>query len=194
MIVNYDFKTFTVQATGRLRVNENKYKLFFHFVRNRKKGPFMFLITIMKWLPLYHILLLFWILSSVVDERELVLDASVHILKTLVQGILNRLKSCSTGLELAVWLLTNCVPTNPNQPNRRSKVQWYFPLWYSLVGCILLWRTMKMPNSFRLKYSSEFVNLLKDFFDNIFPWFCKPVAGGGEGGLNKDYTADVCTL
>jgi hypothetical protein len=50
----------------------------------------MFLITIMKWLPLYHILLLFSILSSVVDERELVLDASVHILKMLVQGILNR--------------------------------------------------------------------------------------------------------
>ncbi len=89
-----------------------------------------------------------------------------------------QLTSCLTGLELPVWLLTNCVPTNPNQPNRRSKVQWYFPLWYSLVGCILLWWTMKMPNSFRQKYSSEFVNLLNDFLMNIFPWLCKPVGVG----------------
>jgi hypothetical protein len=42
------------------------------------------------------------------------------------------LTSCFTGLESAVWLLTIfvfiCKQTNPNQSNRRSTVQWYFPL------------------------------------------------------------------
>jgi hypothetical protein len=41
------------------------------------------------------------------------------------------LTSCLTCLESAVWLLTIfvfiCKMTNPNQSNRRSMVQWYFP-------------------------------------------------------------------
>jgi hypothetical protein len=42
------------------------------------------------------------------------------------------LASSLTGLESAVWQLTFfvfiCKRTNPNQSNRRSMVQWYFPL------------------------------------------------------------------
>jgi len=42
------------------------------------------------------------------------------------------LTSCLTGLEPAVWQLTIFVlfakQTNPNQSNRRSTLQWYFPL------------------------------------------------------------------
>jgi hypothetical protein len=39
------------------------------------------------------------------------------------------LTSCLTGLESAVWQMTIffAKQTNPNQSNRRSMVQWYFP-------------------------------------------------------------------
>ncbi len=47
------------------------------------------------------------------------------------------LTSSLAGLVSAVWQLTIFVffakQTNPNQSNRRSMVQWKFPLWYSLA-------------------------------------------------------------
>jgi hypothetical protein len=46
------------------------------------------------------------------------------------------LTSCLTALVLTVWLLAK--QTNPNQSNRGSMVQWYFPHLYSLLNVVML--------------------------------------------------------
>ncbi len=53
------------------------------------------------------------------------------------------LTSCFTGLESAVWQLTIFLflfakQTDPNQSNRKSMIQWYFPLQCSLAYSISL--------------------------------------------------------
>ncbi len=67
---------------------------------------------------------------SVSQCQGLRLDSNQGILKG--ESITVPLTSCLTDLESAVWncnfLFLFAIQTNPNQSNRRSMVQWYFPL------------------------------------------------------------------
>jgi hypothetical protein len=66
------------------------------------------------------------------------------------------LTSCLTGLEISVYdnwqfLLSFAKQTNPNRSNRRSIVQWYFSLQYSMVQYLL--NTFKIHSTcIQMKY------------------------------------------
>jgi len=80
------------------------------------------------------------------------------------------LTSCLTGLETAVWhwqfLFLFSKQTYLNQSNRRSMVQWYFPLKYSLVNSVFL---IARPNILVKKIGELLCNLL--FSCNwVFQW------------------------
>jgi hypothetical protein len=90
------------------------------------------------------------------ESNTLAYYAGAYVRQGILKGIITKLlTSCLTGLESVVWQLKIfylfAKQTYPSQSNRRSMVQWYFPLVFPVPG----------HENAHTAYNSYFQNVLR---------------------------------